>query len=401
MAAQQRDTSDEPALTGQSLGAVDAGGSAIVLLSAFGGMMPSLQPLLLGELSTVGRIDVAAVGQIATVEALSMAVAVTLAGVMLPTDRLRPVAAGALVAGIVSNLATGFVPVPVIIALRMLAGAGSGLLLWLFLSLLARSALPARITGWYVVVQGTAALGLSALISNWLAARFGATGGYFALAALGGALLPFVLRMPVGYARLADAPKFVLPTWRGAVGLSIAGLQLAGIMAFWVYILPVGQALGYPSDMVHFAISCAIAVQIAAGLAATRFAALPAQMVVAACLLLGIAALLVLVLVREPVAFTTGAAVFSFAWVFVLGYHVPFVVGFDLTKKSVMVLTGVQLLGVAAGPSFAAAFLSMYGDVGPAVAAIILLALASLILLAARQGVLGAGLHPFRRRGPV
>lgn len=324
---------------------------SVVMIGAFGGLMPSLQPLLLGAMRDAGRIDAAGLGRIATAEAISMGVVVTLAGIFLSTQRLKPVALFALLLGVVVNIATGQMPAAAILPLRMMAGAASGLQLWLLLGLLARISLPARVTGWYVIIQGVTALALSAAFSIWIVPLAGVGGAYAILAGLGIFTIPAILWMPGAYAPVAngtDRSSFV--TARGMLGLLAAAFQLAGIMAFWVYVLPAGRALGVSSDVVQLAVSCAIAAQIVAGAGAIKLAALPARAVIVACAVASLASLTVIAFGLGNASFVIALSVFGFAWVFVISFHVPLVIELDPSRRSVMLLTGMQLFGVAAGP---------------------------------------------------
>ncbi len=134
-------------------------------------------------------------------------------------------------------------------------------------------------------------------------------------------------------------------------------------MAFWVYALPVGEALGHTPAAVRLAISVAIGVQIAAGLAA----------------------LALIAVAPSALLFAASLCLFSFAWVFVLGYHVPLVTDFDPTRRSVMMLTGVQLIGVALGPSLSASLIGGTVGLTPALVAAAAFAFALAIVLAGRR----------------
>lgn len=324
---------------------------SVVIIGAFGGLTTSLQPLLLGTLRDAGVIDMARLGQIATAEAISMGIAVTLAGILLPARNLRPIAVITLALGAAANMATGHASAAAILPLRMVAGAASGLQLWLLLGLLARIALPARATGWYVILQGITALALSAIFSLWIIPMAGASGAYAILAGLGLTILSTMFWIPRSYAPIAtETGKSAFVTIPGLVGLSAAAFQLAGIMAFWVYVLPTGQAMGVSSEVVHLAISCAIASQIVAGAAAIMLASLPARQTTIACAAASLASLVAIGSAAGEATFVIALSIYGFAWVFVLGFHVPLVIELDPTRRSVMLLTGMQLFGVAAGP---------------------------------------------------
>ena len=68
---------------------------SVVLIGALGGIMPSLQPLLLGRLAMEGAIQSEGIGRLAMAEALGMAGTVGLAGIFLTGTNLRWIAGGA------------------------------------------------------------------------------------------------------------------------------------------------------------------------------------------------------------------------------------------------------------------------------------------------------------------
>ncbi len=349
----------QSASTPEAAAALDApisnmGIMAAVAMGAMAGIMPSLQPLLLAGLAAEGRLDVQAIGHVATIEALSMALAVGLAGVFLQPNRLRPLLAVTLLAGAAMNLGTGqATSLPLIMLFRAGVGLSSGLLLWVLIGLLARVNLPARVTGLYVVTQGVAAVVISALLSAIIIPRLGVDYGYAALALLGVALIPLGLRAPARLAALGGA-RFALPNKIGSVGLLAAMAHLAAIMALWVYIVPVAVLHGFSHATTGTVISVALAAQIGAGIAAMRFAALPPKTTVLLCALGSLGAVALLSIPGSLIIFAAGMLIFSICWVFALPYFVPFLIDLDPSKRSVMLLTCVQLIGVAAGPSLSA-----------------------------------------------
>ncbi|OWQ92426.1 hypothetical protein CDQ91_18415 [Sphingopyxis witflariensis] len=360
---------------------------SVVLIGALGGIMPSLQPLLLGRLAVEGVIQSEGIGRLAMVEALGMAVAVGLAGIFLTGTRLRWIAGGALLIMAVCNALTGQLVGAPLLILRVGSGIGSGLMLWLLIGLLARVALPTRVTGYYVISQGAGALGLAAAFASVILPAAGAAGGYMTLGGI--ALLMFlaVPFMPSAYAPLPNASGATLPNAAGAIGLISAGLHLAGIMALWVYAVPVGRTLGLDISTINMAVSVAIGVQILAGVAAIILARLKAIPTVLACAAVSIMAAFVILNAGQAAVFTAALAFFSFAWVFVLPYHVPALIELDESRGSLMLLTSAQLLGIAGGPLLASFALQDVSAVGAIKVSVALFGLAILTLLAARATI--------------
>jgi hypothetical protein len=365
-----------------------AGTGAVVAIGAMAGLMPSLQPLLLAGFADEGRISVAEIGHVATAEALGMALSVGLAGVLLRPERLRLVAGAVLLVASGLNLATGQAEgLATILALRVGVGLCSGLMLWLLIGLLARVDLPARVTGFYVVAQGIGAFVLSALFSSFAIPRWGPEGAYGLLAAVGLLLSPVALMVPRRYAQVGVAGGLALPDGPGGLGLLSALAQLAAIMALWVYIVPLGLARGFGEDVVRLGVSVAIGLQIVAGIVAIRFATLPAFRTVMVCAAGSLASIALVALAPAPAPslFVAGIVAFSLCWVFVLAFQVPLLIELDPSRRSVMLLTCVQLLGVAAGPFLSSTAIGGAGTpTAAAPVSAVLFALAILLVPVAR-----------------
>lgn len=346
--------------------------------------MPSLQPLLLGRLAMEGAIQSEGIGRLAMAEALGMAGTVGLAGIFLTGTNLRWIAGGALLLMAACNALTGQLVGAALLMLRVGSGAGSGLMLWLLIGLLARVALPTRVTGYYVISQGAGALGLAAAFASVILPAAGAGGGYMTLGGIALLMFVAVALMPPAYAPLPNASGAILPNRSGAIGLVSAGLHLAGIMALWVYAVPVGRTLGLDAGTIDVAVSAAIGVQILAGVAAIVLARLKPIPTVLGCAAVSITAAFVVLYAGQAVVFMAALALFSFAWVFVLPYHVPVLIELDESRGSLMLLTSAQLLGIAGGPLLASFALAGDDTTGAITVSMTLFGLAMLALLAAR-----------------
>ncbi|PZU48221.1 MAG: hypothetical protein DI568_08225 [Sphingomonas sp.] len=355
-----------------------------MLIGAVGGIMPSLQPLLLGRLAMDGIIQSAAIGRLAMAEALGMALAVGAAGILLKGTHLRWIAGGAFLLVAACNALTGQASGALLTVLRAGSGIGTGLMLWLLIGLLARVALPTRVTGYYVILQGVGALGLASLFASVVLPATGAAGAYLTLGGIALLLLLTIRFVPPTYAPLPNATRLVLPNVPGGIGLLSAGLHLAGIMALWVYAVPVGRTLGLNADTVNMAVSSAIGVQILAGIAAIMLARLKPVPTVLGCASVSIVAAFMLLNAGQSEEFMAALALFSFAWVFVLPYHVPTLIELDESRGSLMLLTSAQLLGIAGGPLLASFTLTGDNATGAIKVSITLFGLAILALLAAR-----------------
>lgn len=367
--------------------------AGLIFIAVVAGCVPALQPILLGGLLAEHRLSAAQIGQAAMVEGLGMAVAAALAGAFLKPHRLRLIAGTAALAMAAANGASIVADAVGVIAARGANGLASGVLLWILVGMLTRAAAPGRLFAIYVTMQATGAFLLSTLYAAYVVPRFGIAASYAVLAALGLVLLvPALLLIPDRYAPIAaTAGGSQWPTPGGAIGLLAVACYLAGIMALWVYLVPLGAQLGRDPATVGFGISVAIGVQILGGLAAT---ALATRLGGGTASLIGaignIAAIALLLGGDSDATFYGAAAIFSFFWMFVPPFHLPLLIAFDPSHRSAMFVSSAQLVGVSAGPMIAATLVTATAFTAAASAAI--------ALFAASAGFTLIGAFALRRR---
>ena len=326
--------------------------AAMFILAVTVGSVPSLQPLLLGSLLAEGRLTPAALGYVGTIEGLGLLAGTTVAALLFAPNRLRPISAAALVVVAVANLVTMVGDLAAILLARGMSGFASGVVLWILVGMLTRAAAPARLFAIYVTSQATTSFLLSVLFSTLIIPRIGAAGGYAALACANVALLaPALLLIPRRYTPIAGA-VLKLPTARGSVGLLAVACYLAGVTALWVYLVPFGEALGHSETVIHRIISTAIAVQIAAGLAATWASAhLSGARTNAICALLAALAVGTILFGGSHLAlFVLAACAFNFLWMFAPAFHLPLLIDLDPSRRTAGFVSVAQLGGLSIGP---------------------------------------------------
>ena len=118
--------------------------AAVVTLTIGSGMIRALQPLLLGALVHEQRLTVAELGLAATLELLAIGVTIGAAGTWLKLERLRAIAAAAVITSIAFNIGTVFASPFLFMLFRALAGVSSGLVLWMLFGMVARLNVPAQ-----------------------------------------------------------------------------------------------------------------------------------------------------------------------------------------------------------------------------------------------------------------
>ena len=177
---------------------------AVFWLGTTGILIMGLQPLLLGTLAQEGRISSVQLGQAATAEMLLMGASCAAAGARLPAERLRIIGIAAALAYAVLNVLTLQTSGNAVTLVRSLAGIPGGVMIWMTVALITRSPTPARWTGIYLTVQTLAQFLLAAALTAWVVPRYGANGGFTALAVLSVVAAVVALAAPGRFEPLAN-----------------------------------------------------------------------------------------------------------------------------------------------------------------------------------------------------
>lgn len=334
----------------------------LMLVGVTGIMIAGLQPLLLGALAQEGRIDAAQIGRAATAELLTMGAAAGLAGAVLKPVRLKLVAMLALAALAATDALTPSVRGEMVTVTRAVAGAPSGVLVWLTICLIARSPTPERWSGAYLTIQTLAQFLLAGALTVAVVPRFGANGGFLALAAfcVGNAALAFLL--PSQLAPLpvtAGESGGALPGLRGWAALAASFLFVAFEIGVWVYAEPLSRQAGHAPAVVGQAVSLSLGCQVAGGLAATVLAGrLNWLAVMLVCLVIDLALLTGFAALPRASMFLVLSGLFGFLWIFASPFLVPMTIKADPTRRAAVLMGGAQLLGGSFGPLIASAFVS-------------------------------------------
>jgi len=321
-------------------------------------------PVLLGGMADEGRISFADIGYCAGLEGLSMGITTALAGILLKSRRLKWLGAIACAALFLFDLATTQTSGGGVFAARIAAGIPEGLLLWLTVSMIARSEVPERWAGVFftALVAGQLALALAlwAFVMNW----WGANGGFVALGltALPGIALAFLA--PDSYAPLPKPEgESGSPPLRGWIAL-LGTLFFAGAAgAVGTFLQPLAHQAGLSADVARTALWVSLVAQVAGGATATA---------------LGGRVHYMSVFVFTTISFLTAFCVFGFtvpAWAFVaantlagfvtilLGpFLVPMTIEADPSRRAAVLSASTQVLAGALAP-FGAAMLVRGSDV--------------------------------------
>ncbi|WP_327751875.1 hypothetical protein VVT58_01450 [Sphingobium sp. SJ10-10] len=340
--------------------------AAVIAIGAVGGCTSPLQPMLLGALLAAHKISPEAMGHAATAEALGMVLGTALASAYIPPRRLKWLITIALAVVFTANSLTIMLGGAGIQILRGFCGLGNSVLLWLFLSMLARSDTPTRLYAAFFLTSASLIFLLSMSLSAFALDRFGPNAGYIAFLIIEIILL-FVVRLaPDRYAEIQSARGAAVPPVRGLLGLFSITLYLTGVTAFWLYSVPLGSEVGIPVRSMQMIVSAATGVQIVAGLAAMTLAAkLKASHVVVFTAIGGLAAALTTMTSGNIFIWAPAILIFAFCWMFAPPFHVAFLISVDPSRRAALFVGTAQLTGFVVGPLIASAMISS-SDFAPA-----------------------------------
>jgi hypothetical protein len=319
-------------------------------------LAPGLFPVLLGALGDEHRLSVQGIGVAAMIELLAMGVVTGLAGVYLPARNLRLIGVigclllAALDAG--TAQATGWS----ILGWRGAAGATEGVLLWITVGMIARSATPERWAAVFFTSQVVAQFAVSVAFAALVLPRFGAAGGFLSLAACSVLSIAFAVVGPKLYAGLlAGQASAGAPPFRGWVALIASLVVAAASGAIGVYLEPFAIQAGLSPGVARTAVAVSLAGQVIGGGAATALAGRVRYFHV---FLVGSAFLIVcwgVFAMRVPAAvFIAANAVSGFVGLILAPFLVPMTIEADPSRRAAMQSGGAQLLGSAFGPLIAA-----------------------------------------------
>ena len=355
---------------------------ALMFCGVTGLMMAGLQPLLLGELAKEGRLAASELGQVATAELLCMGLTAGVAGALLPARRLQLVALCALLTLAAADVLTPFTRGSATLALRAAAGVPSGLLVWITISLIARTPTPERWAGAFVTAQTLGQLLVSFVIAALLP-HAGADGGFLALAALCAINATAALLLPPSLASLPKSATGGLPNPRGWAALSVSFLLLGATSAAWVYLERFSAQAHHDAAIAGQAVSLSLACQVAGGFAATLLAGRISWFrVLLACAAADLAVFAGFALMPAAAIFLPLAALMGFVRLFATPFLVPMTIEADPTRRAALLIGGAQLVGGSLGPLCASFFVSDADARGALGFSLVYVAAATIVLAA-------------------
>ena len=352
---------------GPALTPLEAGGALGVGVNSL--LVLGVIPVLLGSLADEHRISNADIGLVVMIEVLAMGVATALAGALARPARLKAIGVATTIALAAVDYATSQTSGFGVFALRGLAGAIEGVMLWITVAMIARTATPERWAGVFFITQTSTQLLLAIALAVWIMPRWGASGGFLAIAVCAIAALPAAL---VGPSRLADLnPGEAVagpPPFRGWVALAGTLVYVSGGGAVGAYLQPIAHEAGLDAGVARTALWVSLAAQVAGSAAATAMAGRIRWFTVFLIATATSLAVWWLFAQRLPAwAFVAANASLGLAGLFLAPFLVPMTIEADPSRRAAVQSGAAQLLGGAAGPLLASRLVSdqdVHGSLG-------------------------------------
>jgi DHA1 family inner membrane transport protein len=226
--------------------------SVTMFLGIAGVLIGGMAPLLLGGLAEEGRLTASQIGLAAMAEALAMGISTGLAAAVLRPGRLWMIGGTAAFVHMLATLASLWSTGAEIILCRMMTGFAGGILLWITIGMIARSANPERWSGLFLLAQTVVQFSLAAILSITVIPAFGVNGLIICMAGFSGLATIAVFWGPDSYPALRKFQESESKLGiRAYTGLFIVFTQLAAVTAVWVYFERLGIQRGLaakPSD---------------------------------------------------------------------------------------------------------------------------------------------------------
>lgn len=314
-----------------------------------------VMPILLGALADEHRLSAAGIGQAATLELLAMGVATALAGMVLKPERLKSIGVAASLALAAVDLATLWGDGAGLLGLRAAAGAAEGVLLWITVGMIARTVTPERWAGVFFTTQTLAQLGLAVALALWVMPRYGANGGFAALAVASLLGIAPALAAPSRYSPLPKAPgEGGAPPSRGWIALGATLIYVSATGAVSVYLQPLAHQAGLDAGVARTALWVSLTAQVIGAAAATALAGRVRYFTVF--LIASGAYLVVWFIYAHQLSawmFVSANALAGLVTLFLAPFLVPLMIEADPSRRAAMQSGAAQLFGGALGPALA------------------------------------------------
>lgn len=335
--------------------------TAVIAMGMIALLILGVAPDVLGALVDERRLSASGLGLTAMLELFSLAAATGLAGAFLKPEKLRLIGAGAALLLAALNVATCQASGVSIFVIRAAAGAPEGLLLWITVSMIARSRTPERWAAIFFTARVASELATALAFAFAIIPRAGADGAFATMGLICLVGLPAALLLPDTFGPLTDAAgsrgpaRAKAPPVRGLIALVATVVYVSANGAVAVYLQPLAHRAGLSADVARTAVWASLAAQILGGALATALAGRVTYLPVFAVVTTGFLAVwLVFGLHPSPAQFIAADALAGAVALLVGPFLVPMIIEADPSRRTALQSAGAQALGGGAGPLLAA-----------------------------------------------
>jgi hypothetical protein len=331
-------------------------------------LLAGVLPALLGALADEGRLSASGIGLAATFEALSMGLSTAAAGIVLPPRHLKWVAGIAAAVLAVVDLATVHASGTTVMVIRTVAGVPEGVMLWISIGMIARTATPERWAGIFFTALTACQMVIALVFAQWVLPQHGADGGFLGLTLTSLCGIALAVFVPHRYAALTkDGDASGAPPPRGWFALFATLIFIAASGTVGIYLQPLAHEAGLSADVARAAVWISLAAQIAGGATATAISGHVRYFTVfVISTVLFVASWLVFLLHPPAWGFIAANALGGFVGVLLAPFLVPMTIEADPSRRAAVLSGSTQVLAGALGP-FAASFVVADDDVHGAI----------------------------------
>ncbi|HEY3948333.1 hypothetical protein [Phenylobacterium sp.] len=329
--------------------------AAAIVLGVLALLISGLFSILFSTLAEEHRLSAAGIGLSAMIEALVTTVVTGAAGIMLKPVRLRTIAAVAAAALTALDLATTAASGTGVLAIRGLAGAPEGILLWIAIGFISRTATPERWAALLFTGMGLSQLAVATGVSAFVLPRFGANGGFVVVAVSAALAIPLAPFLPTRLGAPGGEELSGAPPPRGWLALAGTLAMAAPLTAVTLYLVPLAQQAGLSVAVGRTAVSVSLACQMLGGVVATAIAGRVRYIAVFWVCAAAFAAAWTTYAFHAPAWLFIGlTGVAGLAAYVAAPFLLPMTVEADPSRRATMQSGTVQLLAAAFGPLLAA-----------------------------------------------
>lgn len=359
---------------------------AVIAAQVVGGLVTQMSPLVVGGVIIGLELTEQQAGFVAFAEFIVLSVTAIVIAPFLPKLSFRPLCLAAAVIAVIAQLCSIVMTnLPLLVAMRCIAGVGEGLVYAASLAAVAsRSTNPDKLYG-YIQVTWAVLSSILFSVGGYLTDLYAHRGIYGLIICITLLLMILFRWLPTGGSastRAMDTEASATPPWMGLVTLAGIFIYLTVSAAIYTFTAPLGERAGLSTSQIGYALTTGSVVGFAGAVLATwlnirKGRAVPIAAFSAAFSIIA----LVLCVNTHPVVFVVALVLSVLFFYFSVPYLFGLAAALDQQGRWAAAAGSAYLLGFAVGPAFAGTMIEWYDYIGLGVASVIAAILACIPLL--------------------